>query len=97
MTKTNQPTAENYEQRVQAMFFRWGAAGGLALLLGFVAEGFLLTSHVQGLEPRMKVLESQLGRNCLSIDRLDSKVDAMRNDVTRLTTLGEERAKQRKQ
>lgn len=79
----------DYEARVQAMFFRWGAAGGLALLLGFVAEGFLLTSQVQGLEPRMKVLESQLERNCLLIDRLDAKVDAMRNDVTRLTTRDE--------
>lgn len=71
------------------MFFRWGALGGLALLLGFVAEGIVLTSHVQGLEPRMKVLESRLERNSLMFDRLDTKVDEIRNDVTRLTARNE--------
>ncbi len=77
---------EELEQRVQAMFFRWGAIGGLALLLGFVAEGLLLSSQVRGLEPRMKVLESRMERNSLMFDRLDTKVDEIRNDVTRLST-----------
>lgn len=92
MTKRPPPTADEYEQRVQAMFFRWGAAGALALLLGFVAEGILLTSQVQGLEPRMKVLESRLERTRHLIDRMDTKLNAVRNDVTRLMTLSEERA-----
>jgi hypothetical protein len=80
---------DDFEQRVQAMFFRWGAVTGLALLLGFVGQGFLLTLQVHGLEPRMKVLEAQLERNCLQIDRLDEKVDSMRSDVTRLTARDE--------
>ena len=74
------------EQRVQSMFLRWGAGGGFALLLGFVAQGLFLTWQVQGLEPRMKVLESRLERSILQIDGLDDKVEAIGNDVTRLST-----------
>ncbi len=79
-------TLDDYEQRVQAMLFRWGAAGVFVLLLGFVGQGFLLSWQVQGLEPRMKVLESRFERSSLQIDRLTGKVDALRNDVTRLAT-----------
>jgi len=85
MSTTNSST-EKYEQCVQAMFFRWGAAGVLVLLLGFVAQGVVLTTQVQGLEPRMQVLEARLDRNSQQFDRLDDKVDQLRNDVTRLAT-----------
>ena len=91
MSTSEQTVPDDLEQRVQAMFFRWGALGGLALLCGFVAEGLLLSAQVQVLEPRMKVLESRLERNCLLFDRLDVKVDEIRNDVTRLTAISDER------
>ncbi len=68
-----------------------GALGGFALLLGFVAEGLLLSAQVQGLEPRMKVLESRLERNSLLFDRLDTKVDEIRNEVTRITAMYDKR------
>ncbi|MCO6045750.1 hypothetical protein NG895_17775 [Aeoliella sp. ICT_H6.2] len=77
---------KEHEHRLQAMLFRWG---GLALLLALVIEGFALTTQVRGLEPRMKVLESQLERNCLLFDRMDTKVDEIRNDVTRLAARDE--------
>ncbi|WP_425396713.1 hypothetical protein [Aeoliella sp.] len=80
---------KNNEYRLQAMLFRWGTLGGLGMLLALVVEGFVLTSQVRGLEPRMKVLESQLQRNCLLFDRMDTKVDEIRNDVTRLATRDE--------
>ncbi|QDU54314.1 hypothetical protein [Aeoliella mucimassa] len=93
MTKTQiaSNSIDKVEQSVQAMFFRWGALGGVALLLGFVIEGIVLTAQVQGLDPRMRVVESRLERNCQLFDRLDSKVDEIRNDVTRLSTLNDER------
>ena len=77
---------KEHEHRLQAMLFRWG---GPALLLALVIEGFALTTQVRGLEPRMKVLESQLERNCLLFDRMDTKVDEIRNDVTRLAARDE--------
>ena len=91
MSQTPKATTDKYEQYVQAMFFRWGALGGVALLLGFVIEGVVLTTQVQGLEPRMRVLESRLERNCQLFDRMDTKVDEIRNDVTRLSTLSDDR------
>lgn len=87
------PPPDDYEQRVQAMFFRWGASGVVALVVGFVAQGMMLSAQVRGLEPRMKVLESRLERNSLLFDRLDTKVDAIRNDVTRLTTINDQRGR----
>ncbi len=86
---TPTPPPDDLEQRVQAMFFRWGASGVVALVLGFVAQGMMLTAQVRGLEPRMGVLESRLDRNGLLFDRLDTKVDEIRNDMTRLTAHNE--------
>ena len=86
-SKDPKTSIDKYEERVQAMFFRWGALGVLALVLGFIIEGIVLTTHVQGLEPRMRVLESQMQRNSNLFDRLDSKVDEIRNDVTRLSAI----------
>jgi hypothetical protein len=91
MSTSPASTSDDLEQRVQAMFFRWGALGGFALLLGFVAEGLLLSAQVQGLEPRMKVLEASLERNSLLFDRLDTKVDEIRNDVTRISAMNDKR------
>lgn len=92
MSNSKEPTItiDKYEQRVQAMFFRWGALGVLALVLGFITEGIVLTTQVQGLEPRMRVLESQMLRNSHLFDRLDGKVDDIRNEVTRLSALNDE-------
>ena len=84
------PAVDQYEQRVQAMFFRWGALGCIALILGFIIEGIVLTTQVQGLEPRMRVLEAQMERNSHLFDRLDSKVDEIRNEVTRLSAISDE-------
>ena len=84
--KTIPMTIDHFEQRVQAMFFRWGAASLFVLLLGFVGQGFMLTWQVQSLEPRIKVMETQLHRSSRLIDRLDEKIDVIRNEVTRIAT-----------